>query len=132
MKRSADIFLRLNKWQQRNPRKVAAFFCGTALFWGLLRALNRAIFISPSIELFLRYGIYVFFVTILLGLVFWVNPLLAEYVRRRREGQSAEEAMLFETKRPFTGSVWADAAVFLLIVMVGAGAIFYFVYHAVG
>lgn len=131
MKTPSDMILRLEALRRRRRRGISAFFGAAALLWYVLRALNRSVFVSGAVEAFLSVGIYVWLGCLIAWIALLMNPLLAQYVRRRREGSPAADAMLFGAKRPFTGSVWGDAAIFLVIVAAGAGLAGYLV-HQVG
>ena len=126
---SEKMILRLEAWQRKNKKTEAVLFSAAWLMFYLLRVLNRSVFVSSSLDMLLRIGLYVWFISLMAWLVLLLNPYFADYLRRRHAGASLEEAMLFEAKRPTTGSVWSDAAVFLLIVIAGVGFIGYFLYQ---
>jgi len=76
-------------------------------------------YLSEGAELLLKVGAYVSLAAIFAWLMFFINPLFAQYIRRRQEGQSVQKAMLFDANHCFTGSVMLDAVIFFLVIVAG-------------
>lgn len=123
----AKIVFRLERWQRKNQKAEAVCFGVVWLTFSLLRALNHAKFSSNVFETLIDVGFYAWFIVFAGWSVLMLNSLLVTYLRRRKAGESREEAMLFEAKRSTTSSVWLDAAIFLSVILAGIGIILYFI-----
>ncbi|MBS0631484.1 MAG: hypothetical protein JSS11_06195 [Verrucomicrobia bacterium] len=123
------IILRLERWQTKNRKAEAVFFAASWLMFSLLRVLNHATFGFNIFETLLSIGLYIWYIVFTIWCVLFLTPYLGAYLRRRRAGESVEQAMQFETRRTFTGSVWIDALVFVLVGATAFCVVGYLIYQ---